>query len=490
MRNRLCVLTFVCLATLSTGARAAIIHVPTDEPTIQAGLGAASDGDTVVVAPGFYYEHSLRLTSGVHLRSETGEPDCVTIDALDQYLICVLWCDRADSPTTLEGFTITGGLNPEGGGMWCRDASLLTIRNVTFSGNVSDFGGGLFCLDSSPTLEHVAFLDNWAYLDGGGVWSGDSSPTLVGCTFSGNTAERSGGGLYSNRSSCLLADCSFVANTAVEGGAVHTQDLREDPHTSTELTGCAFYANSAGTYGGAVSCLYNYWPPGAITNAVAFCSFFGNTAGAYGGAVHIDATANLNLTECAFAGNSADICGGGLSCTGESQAQLSGCSFTANTAHDGGAVYGGDVSVWSSTFSENAAANAGGSLYFYPVGAPCGHYSYEIQNCIIAFGVAAEAVYAGSWPSDWPVTCTNIYGNAGGDWTGALTLCYGTDGNISEDPLFCGDEHPDEPFALHANSPCAPDGNPECGLIGAWGVGCQATAVEEISWGALKAMFR
>ncbi len=63
-------------------------------------------------------------------------------------------------------------------------------------------------------------------------------------------------------------------------------------------------------------------------------------------------------------------------------------------------------------------------------------------------------------------------------------------GNFSADPLFCGDLNPDEPYTLHTESPCAPENNPECGLIGAWGVACGLTAIEPVSWGSVKAMFR
>ncbi len=36
----------------------------------------------------------------------------------------------------------------------------------------------------------------------------------------------------------------------------------------------------------------------------------------------------------------------------------------------------------------------------------------------------------------------------------------------------------DAPYTLHENSPCEPEHNPACGLIGAWDVGCGVTPVE------------
>ncbi len=68
------------------------------------------------------------------------------------------------------------------------------------------------------------------------------------------------------------------------------------------------------------------------------------------------------------------------------------------------------------------------------------------------------------------LTCYDLYDNAGGDWTGPIAGQLDVNGNISEDRLFC--DLPALDLTPQSDSPCAPDFNPECGLIGAGPVGC------------------
>lgn len=118
-------------------ARATTRYVPAQFPSIQAGIDASSAGDTVLIACGRYWwggEDSgdpatglIRLKSGITVRSVTGLPECVTIDAEARGR--VFWCDGVDD-ARLEGITIANGRATGpwpvgmGGAIWCARSSL------------------------------------------------------------------------------------------------------------------------------------------------------------------------------------------------------------------------------------------------------------------------------------------------------------------------------------------------------------------------------
>ena len=92
-------------------ASATIIHVPDDQPTIQGGLNAASDNDTVLVAPGTYCENlNWPNTHGIDLRSEAGEESTIIDGNSSGPVIRISVTVNADSTTMISGFTIRNGM--------------------------------------------------------------------------------------------------------------------------------------------------------------------------------------------------------------------------------------------------------------------------------------------------------------------------------------------------------------------------------------------
>ncbi len=214
------------------------------------------------------------------------------------------------------------------------------------------------------------------------------------------------------------------------------------------------------------------------------------------------------IRDCVFEGNwSLDIertsVGGAVS-SGSGAVTLIRCVFRGNRADIGGAIFGGFALIQDCTFCENEAGVEGGAMDLVrcePLitgctlagnSAPMGGGIFasicpaRIEKTIIANSTQGAALVVSD--SEVTLSCCDLVGNAGGDWVGSIADQYGVDGNICEDPLFCGAGCDD--LALHADSPCAPEHNPDCGLVGAWPVGCEQAPIEVTTWGAIKALFR
>jgi len=480
----------ILVVALTLSGHAATIHVPADQPTIQAGIDAAAYGDTVLVACGVYVEYNIAMKSGICLTSETGQADCATIEVQPDWFVPVIVCVDVDSSTTIRGFTIAGSYFPVGA-MGCHNSSP-TITNVTFTDN---YGGALYCVGSSPTLQDVAFLENWEYnpgYGGCGMYCEDSSVTLTDCRFVANEDH----GMMCLDSSVTLTDCTFLGNAGPGMSCGGSSVLL--------ATGCEF-AENAGR--GAV---FHGSQDGDYT--LTGCRFVENAGGGMS-YESFGVDLGLTLAGCSFVGNTTDGEGGGLymECWGDGgDISLVGCSFASNTAGEGGGLYAADfasTSLTDCTFVLNTAEGSGGAAAFFEAPDP------TFSGCTIVENDASDggAVYCrrpGGWWGDPTITntiiafntgenplhfylsdgssCNDVYGNEGGD----PSWC-GSGGNICEDPLFCLDENPDTPYTLQEDSPCAEGNNPECGQIGAWGVGCEAaTPVQATSWGAIKAMYR
>ena len=101
--------------------QAHIINIPTDYTTIQQGIDAATNGDTVLVQPGIYYENLLINTKNIVLGSlflTTQDTFYISQTIIDGALLSnVIRVKGCDSTLLVKGFTIQNGRAKLGAGI-------------------------------------------------------------------------------------------------------------------------------------------------------------------------------------------------------------------------------------------------------------------------------------------------------------------------------------------------------------------------------------
>jgi len=182
----------VLLLTLT--AMSATIYVPDDYAAIQDAIDNSSDGDTVLVRPGTYFEN-VEVNRLIVLQSTDG-PGTTIIDGNDAASVVKL----VRGGVVLDGFTIRNGNARRGGGIHC-------VANATVTNNI--------------ITQNEAHNQSSEYAKGAGFYAMNTTITISDNLFSHNSGEKWGGAMcLEDNVAGVISDNIFEYNTAGNGGAI------------------------------------------------------------------------------------------------------------------------------------------------------------------------------------------------------------------------------------------------------------------------------
>lgn len=227
------------VAIFSTGVtRAEVIRVEADgsgdQPTIQAGLVNAADGDVVELGDGIYRGSGNRevrfFGKDVTVLSASGNPESCIIDcqgSSDTPYRGFLFVDGETNGAVLQAVSIINGWKGEfqfpvgDGAAVLIDGSAPVIRDCIFERNFAQRGAAVRTRNGDGViLERCIFRNNYALLTGGAVFLHGSGITVQGCVITGNLSDGAGGGLLleTDATGLEIIETTLAGNRALRWG--------------------------------------------------------------------------------------------------------------------------------------------------------------------------------------------------------------------------------------------------------------------------------
>ncbi|MEJ2719776.1 MAG: right-handed parallel beta-helix repeat-containing protein [bacterium] len=276
MKRSMAVLAgFAALACFATSVSAAIWYVKPDGtgdvPTIQAGIDAAADGDTVLLAPGTYTGPGNRgimiSYKNVSVISEAGAESTIIDCEGAGWGVSLTW--DVTNATVLSDLTIENGYTTGyGGAIYCGYGASPRIERNVIRNCSAEAGGGIWGSQSSNPVVLNNLITGCSALRGGGVYFSRcwSNLWFAFNTVTGNWATQSGGAMFLRNAWPRISNNTICGNDAPSGAGIYLMEA--DSHPVIENTIIAF-----NTQGEGVGCDPEAFP------LFACCDIYGNAGG-------------------------------------------------------------------------------------------------------------------------------------------------------------------------------------------------------------------
>ena len=232
--------------------------------SFQSEIDAASDGDTILVAPGTYEGNINFNGKNVVVASEyltTGDSSYIRTTIIDakQNGSVVRFENNETNQAALIGFTITGGYAVKGAGVYISGGAEPTLSNLRVLGNstyiceTDDYydeaeGGGVYVNGGSPILEETTIRDNSSQEKGGGVFLKSSTASMRLITIYQNSSDELGGGIFMNSSSANIKHADISLNTSNKGGGIYLQSFSDISTNNSYFSGNIATEEGGGFY--------------------------------------------------------------------------------------------------------------------------------------------------------------------------------------------------------------------------------------------------
>lgn len=198
---------------------------------IQAAIGAAANGDTVLVAPGTYLENIDFLGKAIHVVSAAGPADTI-IDG--------------SAPSNPAAASVVSFKNDEG-----RDSIIEGFQLVGGTGTNTDVqnwkGGGVLCWHgTAPTIRGNDIHSNHVNYDGGGIWGGHETDVLIeGNWIHHNSCPTAGGGICVVFGRADIVNNLIYANLSANsaGGIMIWEEGADVNAPPTRILNCTVFGN-------------------------------------------------------------------------------------------------------------------------------------------------------------------------------------------------------------------------------------------------------